>query len=386
MRSTLMHNEVFSVLGLFDSAQRLTDAIPVVRQKVAGRLEAYTPYPIHGIEKLLGLRKSPIAGMTFIMGLIGAISGMAFELWTNGKDYPLITMGKPYFSWEAFVPIMFEVTVLFACFTAGLGMLQVVNQLPYFRHPMLHSKSMPLITRDKFALAVEAEGKPVDIAAVSSVLRAAGAESIEIVENVAPPKYLSPTFFFRSFMLIVLACLISGCLMYWTIKLFPKSIPVVHMLDQPKLDPQRESSFFDDGFGMRMPVAGTIPRDHLPYTIKDEDAAAIISNPLPRTAELLEKGQQDYMANCSVCHGVLGDGKASLTAAYGAKPADYHSQTIRELPDGKIFHVITSGKNTMPSYAAELSKDERWGTVHYVRALQRAYDAKDTDVPEEIQK
>jgi mono/diheme cytochrome c family protein len=89
------------------------------------------------------------------------------------------------------------------------------------------------------------------------------------------------------------------------------------------------------------------------------------------------------MTYCSVCHGILGDGKASLTAAYGAKPSSYHTQTTRDLPDGKMFHIITSGKNTMPSYAAEISEAERWGTVHYVRALQRAYNAKDEDMPEE---
>src|SRR5512136_2700286 len=94
----------FSILGLFDSAELLMKAIPEVKGKVAGRLEAYTPYPIHGIDKALGLRKSPVGGMVLIMGIIGAISGMAFELWTSGVDYPLTTAGKPHFSWEAFVP------------------------------------------------------------------------------------------------------------------------------------------------------------------------------------------------------------------------------------------------------------------------------------------
>ncbi|MBP1601680.1 MAG: hypothetical protein H6Q06_1831 [Acidobacteria bacterium] len=128
-----MSNRTFSVLGLFDSSKELMDAIPVVKAKVSGHLDAYTPYPIHGIEQALGLKRSPVGGMVFIMGLIGAISAMAFELWTQGVDYPVITAGKPLFSWEAFVPIMFEVTVLFACFTSGLGMLFLLNRLPFFR-------------------------------------------------------------------------------------------------------------------------------------------------------------------------------------------------------------------------------------------------------------
>ena len=131
-----------------------------------------------------------------------------------------------------------------------------------------------------------------------------------------------------------------------------------------------------------MPVAGTIAQGHLPYSIKDENAAEGISNPLPRSAEVLRKGRQNYMTYCSVCHGLLGDGKASLTAAYGAKPANYHAQTIQDLSDGKMFHSMTSGKNAMSSYAAELSPDERWGVVHYIRALQRAYNAREDDIPE----
>jgi mono/diheme cytochrome c family protein len=378
-----MHNRVFSVLGLFDSAQHLMDAIPIVKSRVSGRLEAYTPYPVHGIEIVLQQRKSPLAGMVFIMGAIGAISGLALELWTSGIDYPLTTAAKPFFSWEAFVPIMFEVTVLFACFTAGLGMLLLLNRLPFFRHPMLRARSMPLITKNRFALAVEADGQLLDADATVKVLLEAGAESTEIVAEPETPGLLSPRFFFRAFLGIAIVCIAAGYITYWGVKLFPVSVPVRHMLNQPRLDPQQQSSFFKDGFGMRMPVGGTVARGHLPYTIKDQNDAGMPANPLPRTDEVLKKGRQDFMTFCSVCHGILGDGKTSLTAAYGAKPANLDSQTFRDYVDGKIYHAIAAGKNTMPSYAVELTVDERWAVIHYVRALQRAHDAKDEDIPKE---
>jgi cytochrome c553 len=378
-----MNDRVFSVLGLFDSAQRLMDAIPLVKSKVSGRLEAYSPYPIHGIEKVLDQRKSPLAGMVFIMGAIGAISGLALELWTSGIDYPITTAGKPHFSWEAFVPIMFEVAVLLACFTAGLGMLLLLNRLPFFRHPMLQSKAMPMITRDKFALAVEADGQLLNADAAAAALREAGAESIEIVSELEGPGILSPQFFFRTFLVIALACFIAGVATYWGMKLFPVSLPMTHMLNQPRLDPQQESNFFKDGFGMRMPAAGTIARGHIPYTIKNQDDASMLANPLPRSEPVLKKGREDFMTFCSVCHGVLGDGKTSLTTAYGAKPANLDSQTFRDYKDGKIYHVIVMGKNSMMPYSSELGEDERWSVVHYIRALQRAYDAKDEDIPKE---
>lgn len=382
-----MTDRASSVIGIFDNPRQLMAAIPAVRARVQGRLEAYTPYPIHGMEEALGLRKSPVGGMVFIMGVIGAVSALAFEMWTEGIDYPLMTAGKPVLSWQAFIPIMFEVTVLFACFTAGLGMLLVLNRLPFFRHPMLQSKSMPLITRDRFALAVEADERPLDVATITAALRDAGAESIEVIERLAPVGPVSPRFLLRVALGVALSCLVAGYLTYWGVKLFPLAVPVVHMLDQPRLDPQRESAFFADGSGMRLPVAGTIARGHMPYTIPDSDAAAAaLANPLPRTESVLRRGRQAFNTYCTVCHGVLGDGRPSLTAAYGAKPANLVAQAIRDYSDGKIYQAIVMGRNAMPSYAADLSEDERWAVVHYVRALQRALNARDEDIPTGVSK
>jgi mono/diheme cytochrome c family protein len=362
------------------------DAIPAVKARALGRLEAYSPYPIHGIDKALGLRKSPVGGMVFVMGLIGAISAIVFELWAEGIDYPVLTGGKPLFSWQAFIPIMFEVTVLFACFTSGLGMLLLLNRLPAFRHPMLRSKSMPLITRDKFALAVEADAEALDVDAVSSALRDAGANSIEVIERPEPLGLLSPNFLMRVVLGIAVSCFVAGYLTYWGVKLFPVTIPMVRMLDQPRLDPQRADGFFKDGFGMRMPVSGTVAASELPFTIAKEEDAAMLANPLPRTESVLRNGRRDFNSYCSPCHGLLGNGVSALTAAYGAKPANLVADQVRQLPDGAIYYVIMRGKAAMPSYAADLSQDERWSVVTYVRALQRALNAPDSDMPKETPK
>jgi cytochrome c5 len=376
-----MNNKrVFSVLGLFDSASLLMQAIPEVKAKVTARLEAYSPFPIHGIEKALGLRKSPIAGMVLIMGIIGAVAGLGLELWTSGKDYPQITAGKPVFSWEAFIPITFEMTVLFAAFTAGLGMLLLLNRLPFFRHPMLRSSSMALVTRDKFALAVESNGDALDADTIAYVLKLAGAKSVEVIEAPEPIRPASPKFLLAVLLAIGISSAAAGYVTYWAMKLFPVSMPMAHMLDQPRLDPQRSSSFFRDGFGMRMPVPGTVVRGSLPYSIGSEETAGGVVNPLPRTEQVLQQGRQAYRNYCSVCHGILGNGAPTLTAAYGAKPANLVSQSMIELPDGKIHHVIVAGKNAMPAYAADLNEDERWAAVHYVRVLQRALNAKDEDL------
>ena len=185
---------------------------------------------------------------------------------------------------------------------------------------------------------------------------------------------------------IAISCLAAGYLTYWGVKLFPVFPPMVHMLDQPRLDAQRESGFFKDGSGMRPPVSGTVARGQLPYTLANQDDAAALANPLPRTDRILRQGKQAFMTYCSVCHGILGDGVATLTAAYGAKPANLVAQKIRDYSDGAIYHVIMTGKNAMPSYDAELTADERWAVVHYVRVLQRALNARDADIAKETAK
>ena len=370
----------FSVLGLFDTPRNLVDAIPAVKTAGPWKIEAYTPYPIHGIEKVLGLKKSPIAGMVLVMGVLGAVSALGLQFWTSGVDYPLVTMGKPYFSWEAFIPIMFELTVLFAAFTAGLGMLLLLNRLPFFRHHLLRAKSMPHITRDRFALAVESDGNGIDVERISTLLREAGAKDIEVIELPGPHGPVSPNFLLGVALSIGIACIVSGYVTYWAFKLFPKAVPMVHMLNQPRLDPQRADPFFQNGSGMRMPVEGTVSRISLPYTIEDQAAAAVLGNPLPRTDTVLRQGRKQFNDHCSVCHGILGDGRTTLTAAYEAKPANLHAKNIMELTDGAMYHVIMKGMNAMPSYEADLFEDERWSVLQYVRVLQRALDATDADV------
>jgi len=93
------------------------------------------------------------------------------------------------------------------------------------------------------------------------------------------------------------------------------------------------------------------------------------------------RGKAAYRNYCQVCHDPLGQGKASLSAEYKVQPANLHSGSIRGYPDGTIFHVISYGKNTMPGYAGDLSVEDRWAVVHYVRALQRSLNAREEDLP-----
>ena len=142
----------------------------------------------------------------------------------------------------------------------------------------------------------------------------------------------------------------------------------------PRLAAQREDPLRPGEPVMRGPVPGTVPRDYTPYRYAQADTAqaqAELSNPLPRTAEVIGRGQRVYMTYCVVCHGEKGDGQGYIVPKFPMPPSLY-SGKVRNWNDGRIFHVITRGQNLMPSYASQVLPEDRWAVIHYVRALQRA--------------
>jgi cytochrome c5 len=368
-----------AVLGIFPGPSELLRAVRQIRPRYPGQVEAYTPYPVHGLSGALGLKRSWLGAAVLVMGIVGAVSAMVFEWWTSAVDYPVPTGGKALFSWQAFVPVMFELTVLFATFTAGLGMLFVANRLPFFGHPVMSSRSIAATTRDKFALSLEPDSGAFDADAAERLLVEAGAESTEVLWSVATEPLALP-YVLRAGAGIALACAVAGAGTYYAVKLYPTLPPMVHMLEQPRLAAFEANAFFADGRGMRPPVPGTVARGHLPRGFTTlEQAGVLLPNPLARSREVLERGRTLYHHHCAVCHGPVGNGTPLLSSAYGAKPANLGGAAVG-FPDGQIYGVVVLGKNAMPSYAADLEEDDRWAVVHYVRALERAENARDEDL------
>jgi mono/diheme cytochrome c family protein len=150
----------------------------------------------------------------------------------------------------------------------------------------------------------------------------------------------------------------------------------------PRLAAQREDPLRPGQPVMRNPVPGTVPRGYTPYRFAQADTAeamAALTNPLPRTADVLGRGQRVYMTYCVVCHGPKGDGQGYIVPKFPMPPALF-SDKVRNWPDGRIFHIITRGQNLMPSYASQILPEDRWAAIHYVRALQRAARPNPQDV------
>ena len=145
------------------------------------RINGYSPYPIEELSEAIGFTKTSLPLIVFIGGLVGGIGGFMMQYYIEVVDYPINVGGKPYNSWPAFIPITFEMTVLFAAFAAVLGML-ALNKLPQPYHPVFNVPSFALATRDRFFLAVEANDPKFDHSTVTDLLKSLGAIEVSDVE------------------------------------------------------------------------------------------------------------------------------------------------------------------------------------------------------------
>lgn len=170
---------------------------------------------------------------------------------------------------------------------------------------------------------------------------------------------------------------------------------------QPKLRPQTVSDYYADGQSSQLPVAGTIPHGARGEQYSDSVYADTPKNtgkvagttnfvetiPMAVTQQFMDRGQERFQINCQPCHGPQGDGKGITTKFGMTVIADLHDSAGRKVvqqPDGQIFNTISYGKGMMGGYAANLTVEDRWAIVAYVRALQRSHLATLQDVPADV--
>jgi Cytochrome C oxidase, cbb3-type, subunit III len=158
------------------------------------------------------------------------------------------------------------------------------------------------------------------------------------------------------------------------------------MHDQPKYVPLRPSDFFADGRSARPITEGTVARGHLNddtllYTGKGADGKPSNEFPMPVTKELLLRGQQRFNVYCTPCHDRTGSGNGMIVRRGYRRPPTYHSDRLRQQPNGYLYDVITNGFGAMPDYAAQIPPPDRWAIVAYIRALQLSQQASIGDVP-----
>ena len=378
----MKEKKLYSYSALFAKPDDVIHAANVVQKRGYKKYDVHTPYPLHGMDKAMKLKTSRMAYVALVFGITGTLGSLFMMYWMASIDYPVIVGGKPFFSFPAYVPIMFELTVLTASIMTVVSMLFVFFKLPNINHPLHDTKYMKAVSSDKFGVTIEGLDEKYDEDEITKLYEELGAiETYHIYYEEDKISGMSMAFQpkFLGFLLFVFIFVVGST--YITLNKLMVILPFNWMREQSKVIPQEESAFFADGFGMRMPVKGTVARGKMPYLFKGKPdlAAATLHNPLLPTKMNLELGKKKFDIYCSPCHGYFAKGNSRLHGQF-PNPPSLHSEKVRNWPDGRIYAVIMDGQNVMPSYASQLEYNERWAVILYIRALQRSLNAKESDL------
>lgn len=370
--------KIYGITATFKTPDEIINAAKKVSNAGYIHFDVNTPYPVHGMDKAMKIKPSKLGFVTLVMGLSGAAIALLLMYWTMSVDYPLVIGGKPFFALPAFIPITFEVTVLLATLSTVGAMIALFFRLPDNQHPLHDTEYMKSVSVDKYGVVIEAEDAKFDEKSVLDFLKTLNPIRTEVVYFPEVEEY--PIFQPKFIMfLIVIAVIVSGGT-YFALNKLTIITPFNWMMEQDRVNAQSPSEFFADGRGMRTPVEGTVAKGFIPYPyLGQTNPTEVLSNPFLPTKENIELGKAKYFSYCTPCHGDFADGDSRLRGQF-PNPPTLHSKRARDFSDGMIYHIITNGQNVMPSYASQITRDERWAIVNYVRVLQRAKNASDADL------
>jgi hypothetical protein len=177
-----MKDNLHGIMAEFDTATELVDAARRVRDAGYVRTDAFSPFPLHEIDEALGIKRSVLPYLIFGGGITGLMTGFALEFFVHVYDFPIIVGGRPHFSLPAFIPPAYELTILFASFTAVFGML-LLNGLPSPYHPVFNVPRFALATREKFFLIIESTDPQYDYEKTRAFMESLGGQEVFDVEE-----------------------------------------------------------------------------------------------------------------------------------------------------------------------------------------------------------
>ena len=369
--------------GYFEHEKDLYGAALEAQEKGLRLHEVFSPYPLHGMEDVIGLRRSRLSQVGFVAGFSGLLGSIVFIYWAAAFDWPLVIGGKPMNSWSAFTPLAFEVTVLFA------GVIAIAAL--FVRSRFWPGRSQPLIpeaTDDQFVLVLKELDAAFDPAAAGNLLTKHGAvkiwDSDTLMELDDSKSFgekcciccrssikrkigwavclLAPVF--------VVTLIQAGSRNYSR----PNLVWPIQMADDPAFGAYEPNPYLSAGMTMQLPPEGAIPRGYhlLRYDTTETSLARAgedLKNPYTPGQEVLDRGKHVFETFCLICHGTAGAGDGPIIPKYPNPPSFRTEQSLNR-KDGEMFVIISRGRRNMPSYASQVSWEDRWKVILYIRQLQ----------------
>lgn len=391
-------------------------------------MDAHTPFPIHGIDPAIGIRRTRLNLIVLSVALCGAAFAVFMQWYTNAADespifpgYAFLISGKPEWSLPANIPVVFELIVLSSAFTTFFGMW-ALNQLPKFYNPLFKNERFKRATVDRYFLFIPSNDPKYNEARVQEQMNSWGASHVDKIEEDAReyemPKWVKPTVF-----CLLCAALLPPAAVYRA-RGMTNELPRLHVVPDmdwqekfkaqqlaPIANPETGERLFADGRVMRPDVEGSVARggirDNAPYYRGFEKGTdgqtGADGKPVEPTwltkfptdfqidgkpalvvdEKMMALGKTKFEVYCAVCHGQAGEGdglvnqralalnvegKAAWTAA-----KSLHDPAVAPQPVGRIFDTISNGRASMGPYGDQIPVADRWAIVLYVKALQATY-------------
>jgi len=386
------------VLAEFADANALVDAARTVRDAGYRSFDAFSPFPVHGIDAAIGIRRTRLPLLVLVAGIGGGVIALLLQWWTNAVDYRLLISGKPLFSLPANIPVTFELIVLLSAF-AAFGGVFLLTGLPEFTHPLFSRQRFRKATTSGFFIAVDARDPVFDRMAVEQLLQGAGATAVENFGWPTDAGRRLPRGLAWVGAIAALVALLPP-LYVAKLKLTTSDKPRIHLVPdmdhQAKYKTQAASALVPDNRTMRQPIpgtvaAGTLAADEHFHRGTINGAPAEVFPPGFQISSAMKRGREQFNIYCAACHGYVGAGDGLVSERGLARadspawiqPLSLHVPSVRRQPVGKIFSTITNGIRTMPAYRSQIAPADRWAIIAYVRALQRSQNASIDDVPTE---
>lgn len=184
---------IYGVMAEFDTPEAITKAAHKVRDAGYRYWDCHVPFPVHGLDKAMGVRRTILPVLVFGAGATGACLGFGLQAFTNASSqsiwalvwvtgYPFLISGKPMMSVPAWIPVIFELTILLSALSAA-GLMLLLNGLPRLSHPLLANNRFRRATDDKFYIVIEAKDPKFLRSKTEAFLATLGSKHIEAVED-----------------------------------------------------------------------------------------------------------------------------------------------------------------------------------------------------------